>query len=255
MNRRIGRAVGLLVAVLTLGIWLSLDALAWPARALTTFLLGPLPALMLLQARLLDQLPAEAEREGVYFSSALSVWILAAFAMLAARHSGLTRGDLRIEGISTALLLGSAGLTTLAGLGVMALGRLLKVPESALVDYLIPRTAAEKIAFTGLSFSAGIAEELIFRSFLIAAVYQASGSLAAGVTVSVAAFAVTHAYQGLVGVIRVAILGLVLTAPFILTGSVYPSMIAHTVLDLLAGLVLAEWLGAGPGQDRRGREP
>ena len=49
--------MGLLVLVLTLAIWLSLDGLEWPARALTTFLLGPLPALMILQARLLDRLP------------------------------------------------------------------------------------------------------------------------------------------------------------------------------------------------------
>ena len=244
MNRRVGRALGLLVVVFTLAIWFSLSELAWPARALTTFLLGPLPALMLLQARLLDQLPPEAEREGVYFSSAFSVWVLAALAMLAARHSGLTRADLRIEGVSTALLLGSAGLTTLAGLAIMAVGRALRVPESALVDYLIPRSTPEKIAFTGLSVSAGIAEELIFRSFLIGVLHQASGSLSLAVTISVAAFAVTHAYQGLVGVLRVALLGLVLTAPFILTGSVYPSMVAHTVLDLLAGLVLADWLGA-----------
>ena len=249
MNRPLGRALGLLVLVMTLAIWLSLDSLAWPARALTTFMLGPLPALMILQARLLDQLPAEAEREGVYFSSALAVWILAALAMLAARHSGLTRAELRMEAIPVPLLLGAAGLTTLAGLGIMAAGRMIDVSESELVDYLIPRTGSEKIAFAGLSISAGIAEELVFRSFLIAVITHASGSLTVAVALSVAAFAITHAYQGPVGVLRVVLLGLVLTAPFLLTGSVYPSMIAHTALDLLAGLVLAGWLGAGPESD------
>lgn len=249
MNRRIGRAVGLLVLMVTAGIWLSLGGLGWAARALTTFLLAPLPALMLLQAGLMDQLPPDAEREGVYVSSAFSVWILAALAMLAARHTGLARTDLRLEPVSTAVLLGSTGLTTLAGLGIMAVGRALRVPESNLVEYLIPRSTSEKIAFAGLSVSAGIAEELVFRSFLITVLFQASGSLTVAVAVSVAAFAVTHAYQGVLGVTRVALLGVVLTAPFILTGSVYPSMIAHTVLDLLAGLVLADWLRVGPGPD------
>lgn len=245
MSRYLGRAVGLLGLVVTAVIWLALDTLPWPARALTTFLLGPLPALMLLQARLMDELPEAAAREGVYFSSALSVWVLAALAMLTASHSGITREALRIVPIPVATLLGAAGLTTLAGLGVMSLGRVLRVPESALVDYLIPRSSHEKIAFAGLSVSAGIAEELVFRSFLIAVLYQASGSLAAAVAVSVAVFAVTHAYQGILGVTRVALLGAILTAPFLLTGSVYPSMIAHTVLDLLAGLVLADWLDVG----------
>ncbi|MDX1674513.1 MAG: CPBP family intramembrane glutamic endopeptidase [Longimicrobiales bacterium] len=245
MTRRLARALGVLALLITLGLWIALDQLAWPARALTTFLLGPLPALMILQARLVDQLPTDAEREAVYFSSAFSVWILAALAMLAARHAGLTRGQLGLDGASPATLVGAAGLTTLVGLGFMAAGRALKVPETALVDYLIPRSSSERIAFTGLSVSAGIAEELVFRSFLIVALDQAFGSLSVAIAVSVAAFAVTHAYQGVVGMLRVAMLGLVLTAPFIITGSIYPSMIAHTVLDLLAGLVLADWLAGG----------
>lgn len=249
MTRRLGRALGLLTVVVTIGIWLSLHRLEWPARALTTFLLGPLPALMLVQARLLDQLPTDTEREGVYFSSAASVWALAALAMLAARHSGLDRVDLRIMPVSAGTLLGAAGLTTLAGLAVMAAGRALKLPESSLVDYLIPRSSPEKIAFTGLSVSAGIAEELVFRSFLIAVLWQASGSLVVAVALSVAVFAVTHAYQGLLGTLRVALLGIILTVPFLLTGSVYPSMLAHAVLDIMAGLVLAEWLRVGPGRD------
>jgi membrane protease YdiL (CAAX protease family) len=242
MSRRLTRVLVVALGLATAGIWLLLDGIAWPARAFTTFLVGPLPALMLLQARLADRLPEEAEREAVYVSSAVSVWVLAVFAMLSARFSDFTRADLRLVDLSPTLLLGAAGVTTLAGLAVMALGRFMRVPESALVDYLIPRTTSERIAFVGLSVSAGIAEELVFRSFLIPAVTRASGSLAIGVLVGVGVFAVSHAYQGVVGVLRVGLLGLILTAPFLLTGSVYPSMIAHTVLDLLAGLVLADWL-------------
>ncbi|MFW5951122.1 MAG: CPBP family intramembrane glutamic endopeptidase [Gemmatimonadota bacterium] len=242
MSRRtVGRlAVGL--ALVTAAMWLLMDGLQWPARAFTTFLLGPLPALLLLQARLVNRVPDDAEREAIYTSSAVSVWILAGTAMLAARFGDLSRAELRLDLPSPALLLGAAGLTTLAGLAIMAAGKLLRVPESELVDYLIPRSQSEKIAFAGLSVSAGIAEELVFRSFLIAAVARVSGSLTVAVGVSVAAFAISHAYQGVRGAIRVALLGLVLTAPFLLTGSVVPSMIAHAALDILAGLVLADWL-------------
>jgi membrane protease YdiL (CAAX protease family) len=240
--RKPWRAVPPVLLALAAVLWLLLDGLAWPARALTTFLLGPLPVLLLLQARIAHQIPEEAEREAIYTSSALSVWVLAALAMLAARFSGMSRELLRLESIPGDTLLLAAGLTTLAGIGIMAAGKLVRVPESALVDYLIPRTASEKIAFTGLSLSAGIAEELVFRSFLIGALATATGSLATAVAISVAAFAVSHAYQGVVGVLRVVLLGVVLTAPFLLTGSVYPSMVAHAALDILAGLVLADWL-------------
>ncbi len=238
-------SAALLVASLAVGsviAWLLLHPLPWPARAFTTLLLVPLPALLILQLRVAEDLPPEAEREAVYLSSALTVWALAAVAMLAARFSDFSREELRLVAPPFSTLLLASGLTVVAGLGIMALGRLLKVEESPLVHFLIPRSGSEKIAFAGLSFSAGIAEEVVFRSFLIAALYRASGSLALAVAVSVVIFAITHAYQGWIGALRVGLLGFILTVPFLITGSVYPSIIAHTVLDLLAGLVLADWL-------------
>jgi uncharacterized protein len=238
------------LTVLTLlasaGAWILLQPLPWPARALTTALLVPLPIVLLLQARLADAIPEETERETVYISSALSVWILAAFAMLAARFSDFSRDDLRLVSLPASTLLVATALTLLASLAILALGRLLRIRESPLVHFLIPRSGSERIAFVGLSLSAGIAEELVFRSFLIAALLQASGSMTVAVVVSIAVFAASHAYQGWTGALRVAVLGLILTAPFLLTGSVYPSIIAHAALDILAGLVLADWLRPPP---------
>jgi membrane protease YdiL (CAAX protease family) len=234
--------LGLVGLAASVGAWLLLHPLPWPARALTTLLLVPLPALLLLQARLAHRIPNEVDREPVYMSSALSVWVLAALCMLAARFSDFSRADLRLVSLPLDVLLLASALTTLAGLAVMGLGRVLRLEESPLVDFLIPTTTSEKIAFAGLSLSAGIAEELVFRSFLILALYLATGSMAGAVALSILVFAVSHAYQGWTGAIRVGLLGLVLTAPFLLTGSVYPSIIAHAALDLTAGLVLADWL-------------
>jgi membrane protease YdiL (CAAX protease family) len=222
--------------------WILLRPLPWPARALTTVLLVPLPVLLMLQTRVAQDLPEDTEREALYLSSALSVWILAAVAMLAARASDFDRADLRLVTLPAPTLLAASGITILAGLAIMALGKMLRIQESPIVHFLIPRSSTEKIAFAGLSFSAGIAEELVFRSFLIAALVLASGSLMLAVMVSVAVFAASHAYQGWSGALRVALLGLILTAPFLITGSVYPSIIAHVGLDLIAGLVLADWL-------------
>lgn len=245
MTRSTVRILVVALGIASAGVWLLLEGLLWPARAFTTFLLVPLPALLLAQARLAHRIPEEAEREEIYISSAVSVWVLAGLAMLAARFSDFSRDDLRLVELPIGTLVVAAGLTTLAGLAIMALGKLARVPDTALLDYLIPRSSSEKIAFSGLSLSAGIAEELVFRSFLIAAVEHATGSLATAVVVSVAVFAVSHAYQGVIGGIRVGILGLVLTAPFLLTGSVYPSMAAHAALDLVAGLLLSDWLRTG----------
>ena len=206
----------------------------------------PLPVILLLQARLVQELPEEAEREAVYFSSAVSIWILAALAMLASRFGGVARADLGLVPLPLGQLLTASAVTMGSGLLIMALGKMLRLRENEMVHYLIPETGSEKIAFAGLSISAGIAEELVFRSFLLTAVLIASGSTGVAVAVSVGAFAVSHAYQGWSGVTRVVILGLILTAPFLLTGSIYPSMIAHAGLDIVAGLVLADWLRNDP---------
>lgn len=242
MNQKLVRGIGLAVGVGLLLAWALLQGLAWPARAFTTFLLVPLPALMLLQLRLVDRLPDDEDREAVYLSSALTIWLLAGLAMLAARFSGFSRADLWLRSPGIGLLLGAAAATTAAGVALMALARLLRVRETPLIHFLLPRTGSERIAFAGLSVSAGIAEELVFRAFLIAALLEAGASLGAAVGISIAVFAVAHAYQGLLGVARVALLGALLTAPLLLVESIYPAMLAHALLDLLAGLVLADWL-------------
>ena len=246
MDRRFARVLSAGVLALTVVLWFLLGGLAWPSRAFTVFLLGPLPALLLVQARLSEKIPEEAGRQEVYLSSAVSIIILAALAMVAARYGGLSRLDLRLVPLGTGALLAAAGITTAAGVALMVAGRLLDLPESPLVDFLIPRNGGDRIAFTGLSLTAGIGEEIVFRSFLIGALLQAGASVAAAATVSVVAFAVSHAYQGVVGVIRVALLGVVLTAPFLLTGSVYPSVVAHAALDIIAGIFLADWLTKQP---------
>jgi membrane protease YdiL (CAAX protease family) len=232
-----------LVLLASLIAWVLLHPLPWVARAFTTALLVPLPALLVLQGRLAEDLPEDTQREALYVSSALSVWVLAALAMLAARASDFDRTDLRLVPIPATSLIVASALTIAAGVAVMALGKMLRIRESPIVHFLIPRSGTEKIAFAGLSFSAGIAEELVFRSFLIGALVMASGSMVLAVAVSVSVFAAAHAYQGWSGAVRVAVLGLILTAPFLITGSVYPSILAHIALDLIAGLVLAQWLG------------
>lgn len=242
MSKRVARAMTLAVGVGSALAWVLLAPLEWPARAFTVFLLVGLPTILLLQTRLMSELPEDAEREAVYVSSAASVWTLAALAMLTARFSGFTRDELWLRFPGLGPLLAVAAATVAAGVLLMAAARLLRIRESPLIHFLLPRTGSEKIAFGGLSVSAGIAEELVFRAFLIAALIDGGASLGLAVGFSVVVFALSHAYQGVLGVLRVGVLGALLTAPMLLTGSVYPAMIAHALLDLLAGLVLADWL-------------
>lgn len=233
-----------IAAVLVAGavVWLAAAELEWPARALVTFLLAALPPLMLLQQREVGEVPGTVPRQAVYISSAATIWLLAALAVAAALASGIGPRRLGLLALDAPTLVTWSVGTTFAGLALLALGRALRLGETELLVYLLPRTAAERLGFVGLSLSAGVGEELVFRGFLIPALEAATGSLWLAVVVSSAVFGIVHTYQGASGAVRAGVLGLLLAVPFVATGSVLPSMIAHAALDIAAGLWLADWL-------------
>lgn len=129
-----------------------------------------------------------------------------------------------------------------AAISFLVLGRLLGLRENPLLEYVLPRTTSDRAWFVLVSLSAGIGEETVFRAFLIPALTAVLGSGWIAAAPSAIAFGVFHSYQGLSGAVRAGLLGYLLAVPFLLTGSVYPSMIAHAAYDLIAGLLLADWL-------------
>ena len=60
--------------------------------------------------------------------------------------------------------------------------------------------------------------------------------IAAGL--SSVAFGVLHAYQGSVGILRTALIGFVLAVSVLMTESLVPGIMAHALIDLIAGLVI-----------------
>jgi membrane protease YdiL (CAAX protease family) len=116
------------------------------------------------------------------------------------------------------------------------------VRESRILDQLLPRTLPEKFLFGLLSFSAGVGEELAFRGFAVPALALVTGSFWGGAILSSCAFGLLHGYQGWLGIARTGVMGFILAASFLLSGSLWPAIIAHTALDLISGLVLGNTL-------------
>ncbi|NJD09280.1 MAG: CPBP family intramembrane metalloprotease [Gemmatimonadetes bacterium] len=231
-----------LLLLLLLGsavVWAASAELKWPVRLVTVLLLVPLPAALVIQARLLGD-PAGLPRLSIYASSGATQLFLAAVAVFAALAGGFRPYALGLAvpvgwGTQLAWAAGVTALATVLNLVSERLG----IRESALLFHLLPRTRTEKGAFVALSLTAGVCEEIVFRGFLITAVTAASGSLALALLISSLAFGVVHAYQEPSGVARATLLGLVLAAPFVLTGSLAASMLAHATIDLVGGF----WLG------------
>lgn len=234
-----GRATWLVAIVVTgLAAWLALPGLYSLSRIYCVVLLVLLPALSVAQVRLLD--PAtEVARGTVYMSSALGLLALGAITVAVAWNSPMSARQMGLLPVEFQTVLLWGGATAIAAIALVLAGHVLGVREGPLLQKLLPRTRADRAAFAGLSLIAGTMEELVFRGFLIAALSRGTGSTQLAILLSAGAFGVLHAYQKASGVIRASGMGLLLTVPLLVTGSLYPSMLAHTAIDLVDGL----WLG------------
>jgi membrane protease YdiL (CAAX protease family) len=110
-----------------------------------------------------------------------------------------------------------------------------------LLRRLLPRTREEKRVFTLLSLAAGVSEELAYRGYAIPALAPLVG-MPGAVAVTSIVFGILHGYQGLLGTLRTAVMGALLAWVFLASGSLWPAIVAHVAIDLLAGIVLGERL-------------
>lgn len=104
------------------------------------------------------------------------------------------------------------------------------------LEPLLPRTPGEMRWFLGVSLTAGVCEELLFRGFLL---WYLSELVATGAAVVLASllFGMAHAYQGTRGILQTGGVGLVLAGVVLLTGSVWVSIAIHAFIDVNSGLL------------------
>jgi hypothetical protein len=231
-------AAGFLLAVFTELPFLQVLALP--------LFLVVLPAMALAQAPFLHLL--HFERIPAYLGSGLTILFMGGAAMLL----GVLGPGVEAVGIRelpvVAFLLWTGGLT-LAALAVSLAFRPLEeriwlrsrentLQEEGLVDALLPRTGEERRLFAGLSLAAGWGEEMAYRGYVPAVLVLAGVTPWGAMAVGAGAFGILHAYQGPVGVVRTGLLGMLFGVPVILTGSLFPSMVSHALVDLVLGLVI-----------------
>lgn len=181
----------------------------------------------------------------VYAASGVSTLFLGAVALgLGVRHGGPEAVGLRATSI-VALAAWTVGLTAL-GLLLIILSRLLAgrsgIRESALLRYLLPENGSERGAFVLLAASAGFGEEVAFRGYAVPLLAHATSSLWAAIAISSVAFGIVHAYQGMLGVVRSGVLAALLALPMALAGNLWPAILAHAAVDIIAGVLLGRWL-------------
>ncbi len=113
-----------------------------------------------------------------------------------------------------------------------------------LVQFL-PATEKDFQYFAGLSITAGIVEELVYRGFLLwyMTLYM---PIWAAVLLSSAVFGLGHGYQGVTGVAKIFVVGTAFAVLYIASGSIWLPIAAHIVVDLLQGATILELLRPSP---------
>jgi membrane protease YdiL (CAAX protease family) len=243
-SRRIAVAglIGYPVVVYAL---LASTPLRWLDALFLAALLELLPIFAVVQVGLARDL--SLGRVQAYITSAVTVLALGATSLaLGSRLVGMEGMGLRLE-------VGRIATLTLWGIGVFCLGTatlwffliVRKIggwEESRLVRELMPVTRRERWLYLGLSLCAGLGEELAYRAYAIPGVMVAGGSAPVALALTSGAFAVLHSYQGILGVVRTGVVGVIMGVVFLHTGSVWPVIFAHVLIDIAVGFVMADRL-------------
>ncbi len=184
-------------------------------------------------------------RSALYLSAALSEWLFAALCVAAVKVAGLNAAAIGLRTVSPAALAIWTSVTVAvaaAGLGVLPLLERRKwwPEESDLVRLLMPTTRAEKLwALAAVAPTAALVEEFLYRGYLFTMAQRFLHSTVWAWSLSSLAFGLAHFYQRPSGMMRAAALGALLAWPVVRTGSLYPSMTAHFLIDAAA----LGWLG------------
>lgn len=130
------------------------------------------------------------------------------------------------------------------------------------IQAMLPRNRQELRLGAMLSINAGIVEELAFRLAIPALVFGATGSAIAAVAFSALLFGGLHLYQGAAGIIGTTVVGVVMMALYVISGTIVVPILLHMLVDLRSLVLipiavmglhrvdgrLHPWLAAAPGK-------
>lgn len=104
--------------------------------------------------------------------------------------------------------------------------------EDVLVSNFMPQTDAERRVFNLLGISAGIAEEIIFRGYLIWALSLFMPLWIAAIA-ALLVFTLLHLYQGAKQLPVIFMFAALATLVFVLSGSLWPAIAVHVFVDVI----------------------
>jgi len=107
-----------------------------------------------------------------------------------------------------------------------------QLKRNPIMSNFMPQTDAERRLFNVLGISAGIAEEIIFRGYLIWALSLFMPLWVAAIA-ALLVFTVLHLYQGPKQLLPIFCIGALATLVFVLSGSLWPAIAVHIFVDVI----------------------
>ena len=98
--------------------------------------------------------------------------------------------------------------------------------------HFMPHSKRELRVLYGVSLTAGIVEEIVYRGFFIWYLSLVM-PLWVAVVLSSIAFGIAHSYQGAAGMVKTGVVGLAFAGLYLLTGSIWLPIIGHFLFDAL----------------------
>jgi membrane protease YdiL (CAAX protease family) len=184
------------------------------------------------------------EKLVLYGATIAFQWLLCGLAAWRAVARGLTAAELglgrRIDfELVLFSLVGAALLCAFQWFNLRRMSRIL-VPATELMrklaERLLPSKPVEFGPYCALAVTAGVCEEFLYRGFAMAALTRVGMPAWSVVLMSSVLFGLAHAYQGKGGIIGTGLLGLVFGTMRLAVGSLFPVVLWHAGVDVVAGV-------------------
>lgn len=180
-----------------------------------------------------------AVRRGVYVGNMIALWGLTLTAAGAWGYFKRPFAQLGLAPLSGDTAIVSVGIVLVViSVAIVFYRTIMQLEQRyqwAFVPELLPHTLVELRLFIALSVTAGVAEEILFRGYLIWYLNQ-FGNMAFSVLVSSILFAIAHAYQGAKATIVIFPIGLLLALLYVYSGSLLAPMMLHAAINCYAGI-------------------
>lgn len=184
------------------------------------------------------------KRIAVYRSTIFQLWLPVLILMVLVSLNYLSMNDLGLRwhwGLANQIAV--TGLVLISGYFLFSLKQLRENSENhktvrkqlAFVQWLMPTSVKESRYFIlGVSISAGVCEELLFRGYLMQLLADFMPTYGV-VLISSMLFGLGHIYQGPIHILKSALMGVVMALIYLATDSIIVPIILHTLLDMYAG--------------------